>query len=125
MEKILIIDDDQDQLFLLQTILKRNGLLVCTAQSEQEIYATIAREHPKLILMDVLLSGADGRIICRRLKASSYRSIPVIIFSGHPGAQKNYAEFGADDFLPKPFREKTLLKKLSRFVQVDKGEVAG
>lgn len=125
MEKILIIDDDPDQLLLLQHILKRHGFLVCTAQNEQEIYAIISRENPKLILMDVLLSGADGRMICRRLKASSYRNIPVIIFSGHPGAQKNFAEFGADDFLAKPFFETTLLKKMSRFVKVDKGEVAG
>lgn len=125
MEKILIIDDDPDALLLLQRILSRYNFKVITAEHEQQVYAKIPVENPALILMDVLLSGSDGRMICRKLKSSSYKHIPIIIFSGHPGAQKNFAAYGADDFLAKPFQEKALLEKMSRFVTVDKGEVAG
>lgn len=123
MEKVLIIDDDPDALLLLQQILKRNGFDVATAIHEPQVYAQVTAWQPHLILMDVLLSGADGRMICRKLKASSYKHIPIIIFSGHPGAQKNFAECGADDFLPKPFQEKSLLEKIARHLTADKKQV--
>lgn len=120
MEKILIIDDDLDALVLLQQILKKKGFAVSTAVHEQEVYTKVASEGPDLILMDVLLSGADGRMICRKLKTSAYGNIPIIIFSGHPGAQKNFTEYGADDFLPKPFQEKALLDKVGKFLAAGK-----
>ena len=120
MEKILIIDDDPDILFLLQHILSKNGFIVSTAVQEQQVYAKVASENPDLILMDVLLSGSDGRMICRKLKSSAQGHIPIIIFSGHPGAQKNFADCGANDFLPKPIQEKALLEKVARHLTAGK-----
>lgn len=113
MERILIIDDDPDALTVLQLILSKKGYQVITAVHEAQILEQIAYRKPDLILMDVLLSGADGRHICRRLKNSVHKEIPIIMFSAHPGAQKNMHEYGADDFLPKPFQEKDLLQKVS------------
>ena len=120
MKKILIIDDDPDALSLLQRILKKHGFEVYTARQEDEVYKQVAAQTPDLILLDVLLSGADGRTICRKLKASFHKHIPVIIFSGHPGAQKNYVECGANDFIPKPFREGAMLKKIQQHLSVEK-----
>lgn len=120
MKKILIIDDDPDALLLLQRILKKHDFEVYTAVQEDEVYTQVAAWLPDLILIDVLLSGADGRTICRKLKASVYKHIPVIIFSGHPGAQKNYAEYGANDFMPKPFQEKALLEKVQQHLAAQK-----
>ena len=120
MKKILIIDDDPDALLLLQRILKKHDFEVYTAVQEDEVYTQVAAWLPDLILIDVLLSGADGRTICRKLKASVYKHIPVIIFSGHPGAQKNYVEYGANDFMPKPFQEKALLEKVQQHLAAQK-----
>jgi DNA-binding response OmpR family regulator len=120
MKKILIIDDDPDALLLLQRILKMHGFEVDTARHENEVYTQVAARRPDLILLDVLLSGADGRTICRKLKSSPYKHIPVIIFSGHPSAQKNYAECGANDFILKPFQEKAMLEKVLRHLSVQK-----
>jgi CheY-like chemotaxis protein len=116
MERILIIDDDPDVLTVLQMILKRRGYQTVTAVHEQEVYQLVNSEKPDLILMDVLLSGADGRHICRNLKSSDHKNIPIVMLSGHPAAQKGMQEYGADDFLPKPFRETDVLKKIEKFL---------
>jgi DNA-binding response OmpR family regulator len=113
MEKILIIDDDPDVITVLQLLLKKKGYLVATASREGEAYEQVATFHPDLIVMDVLLSGVDGRDICKKLKSTeNLKDILIIMFSGHPSAQKNYAEFGADDFLPKPFQSARLLERI-------------
>lgn len=113
MDKILIIDDDPDTINLMQAILKKRGYQIATALQETQAYQQLNQFQPDLILLDVLLSGVDGRIICQQIKNDEHlRHIPVIIFSGHPGAQRNIKDFGADDFLAKPFREQDLLEKI-------------
>jgi DNA-binding response OmpR family regulator len=62
-----------------------------------------------------LLSGSDGRELCREIKAGETTgNIPVIMFSGHPGAAIQFETYGADDFISKPFNTEALLKKLSQ-----------
>ena len=104
MKKILLIDDDPDVITVLQLMLKKKGYEIGTASREDEAYMQVDLFEPDLIVLDVLLSGVDGREICKKLKASEkFKHIPIIMFSAHPGAQKNMEDFGADDFLPKPF----------------------
>ena len=68
---------------------------------------------PDLIVLDVLLSGVDGREICKKIKhTESWKHIPVIMFSAHPSAQKNMENFGADDFIPKPFQSEKILERI-------------
>jgi len=115
MAKILLIDDDPDIRTVMGMVLKREGYEVETASRREEALAKIAAEKPSLILLDVLLSGSDGRELCRQLKADDdTRHIPVIMFSGHPGAALQFESYGADDFITKPFHTETLLEKLSR-----------
>lgn len=112
MKRILIIDDDPDLVSVLQLMLKMKGFIVAAAPNESQVWQQVGAFNPDLILMDVLLSGADGRTICRQLKDSEFKQIPIIMFSAHPGAQKNMTSYGADDFLAKPFQEKDLLQKI-------------
>ena len=113
MRKILIIDDDPDVITVLQILLKKNGYEVATASREGEAYQQISNFRPDLVIMDVLLSGVDGRQVCKSIKNNaSWKHIPVIMFSAHPGAQKNMKDFGADDFIPKPFEGNKLLERV-------------
>ena len=113
MKKILLIDDDPDVIAVLQVLLKKNGYEVASASREEEAYNQVKFFKPDLIVLDVLLSGVDGRIICKKLKSSSAsKHIPIIMFSAHPGAQKNMEEFGADDFISKPFESNKLLERI-------------
>jgi DNA-binding response OmpR family regulator len=113
MKKILLIDDDPDVITVLQVLLKKKGYEVATASREEEAYNQVKLFEPDLIVLDVLLSGVDGRTICKKLKnTSASRHIPIIMFSAHPGAQKNMEEFGADDFISKPFESNKLLERI-------------
>ena len=113
MQKILIIDDDPDVITVLQLLLKKKGYEVATATKEGEAYKQLDAFAPNLIVLDVLLSGVDGREICKKIKHSDkWKHIPVIMFSAHPSAQKNMEDFGADDFLPKPFQSEKILERI-------------
>ncbi|MES2774000.1 MAG: response regulator [Bacteroidota bacterium] len=101
---LLIIDDNEDILFMLQTMLQMKGYKVSVKNNMEQLYEYIERVHPDLILMDMLLSGADGREVCKYLKSDGLlASIPVIMISAHPNAEKECLEAGANYFLGKPF----------------------
>jgi len=115
MAKILVIDDDPDIRTVLNILLKKQGHLVETAAREEEVSDKVSQFQPDIILLDVLLSGADGRAICQRIKATKESShIPVIMFSGHPGAAGKIDTYGADDFISKPVNTDTLISKIQK-----------
>lgn len=120
--KILIIDDDPDIRMMVRSLLVKQGFEVETASHKEEAFERIASFGPTLILLDVLLSGSDGRTICREIKSNSDTSnIPVIMVSAHPSASEKFREYGADDFLGKPFTGEILLQKVRKSL----GEVNG
>jgi len=113
MQRVLIIDDDPDVITVLQLLLKKKGYAVASASREDEALQQIEAFKPHLIVLDVLLSGVDGRTVCKKIKNTEHwKHIPVIMFSAHPSAQKNMQDFGADDFLPKPFQGEKLLERI-------------
>ena len=113
--KILVVDDDPGILDAVSLILDESGYLVETAMKGDEIFEKVQKFHPELILLDVLMSGKDGRDICRKLKADeSTKEIPVIMVSAHPTAGKGALECGAQDFLAKPFDADELIAKIEK-----------
>lgn len=113
--KILIVDDDLDILAVMQLLFKTRGYDVVTISRGEEVFDRIKTFHPNLILLDVLISGNDGRDICRRLKSqSSTKTIPVVMFSANPKAAETIQEYGADDFIHKPFEVTELLQTLNK-----------
>src|SRR5437763_524588 len=111
-KKVLVVDDDPDILDALQFLLEFAGYDVKTTEKGE--YAENLRDTngglPDLIILDVLLSGKDGRLICQKLKSQQdTKHIPIIMISAHPNAQQSVAAVGADDFMPKPFDADELL----------------
>ena len=116
MPKILIIDDDPDVRSLMNSLMKKQGYEVQTASRREEAMNILKQFQPSVILLDVLLSGSDGRELCQEIKAiEKMKNIPVIMFSAHPGAGENIGSYGADDFISKPVNTEVLLKKLFEF----------
>jgi DNA-binding response OmpR family regulator len=116
-KKILVVDDDQDILEPLSLLLEEEGYNVKLLSDGKETYKQVDMFKPNLILLDVLLSGADGRIICRKLKDNKATNpIPVIMMSANPNAEKNSESFGADKFIPKPFEADTLLRLIKEYI---------
>jgi DNA-binding response OmpR family regulator len=116
--RILIIDDDPDIRSLMDIALKREGYVVETASRKEEVMEKLEQFQPSVVLLDVLLSGSDGRTICKEIKESDQsKNITVIMVSAHPGAADNISSYGADDFIAKPFNVNTLLTRLNDILE--------
>ena len=90
MQKILVVDDDIDILALVKMTLTMNGFDVSILSRWENIDNTIHNFEPDLILLDVSLGGADGRDICKKLKAEKEtKHIPVILFSANIEMEKS------------------------------------
>lgn len=115
---ILVLDDDPDICSMLKMVLDYHGYGAVDADGEEKATEILANNHVDLIIMDMLLSGADGTDICRRLKQDEQRSsIPILMFSAHPNAEKICLEAGADDFISKPFEMNELIDKIIFFLE--------
>ena len=113
MSKILVVDDDTDILSVMEILLTMKGFEVEVTTKGENTFSKIETFKPDLILLDVLISGHDGRTISRKLKSDKdTRHIPIIMFSAHPGAAATIAEYGANDFIAKPFDVTNLLQKV-------------
>lgn len=113
MNKILVLDDDRDILSLVETILSMCNFHVKTIFQWGEIYNKIEEFKPDLVLLDVMLGGADGRDICKKIRlAKESENIPVVLFSANPEMRKHIKECMAQDFLAKPFQIADLIKTI-------------
>ena len=114
MPKILIIDDDKDLLDITQALLAKQGFVVETNLNWDDALKKIETFEPQLILLDVFLNGVDGLDICKQLKSMPHtKHIPVLIFSAYPRvAESVIYEYGADDFIAKPFEVNDLITKM-------------
>jgi len=116
-KKILVVDDESDILEFLQIILEEEGYDVLTSDKGEFLEQLHNGGLPNLILVDVLLSGKDGREIVKHLKSQDEtKHIPVIMFSAHPSAEETAKQAGAEDFLAKPFDVDVLLTKIVRLL---------
>jgi CheY-like chemotaxis protein len=116
--KILVIDDDLGILEALDALLQEEGYRTeVSTKNGEYVEASIERELPDLIILDILLSGHDGREICKRLKSDERtRHIPVMLISAHIKGEASAMEAGADAFLAKPFDISDLLDKVAELL---------
>ena len=114
--KILVVDDNEDNLDLIEAILSEEGYEnIMRATSAEEMFEILKREKPDLILLDIMLPGMDGYEACRRLKQSEeWRDIPVIMVTAKtsPEDLKRGFEVGAIDYIEKPINDVELLARV-------------
>lgn len=117
-KKILVVDDEPDILEFLQIILEEEGYIVVTTDKGEYVEKLHNGGLPDLILLDVLLSGKDGREIVKALKSQEEtKAIPVIMLSAHPSAEHTARQAGAEDFMAKPFEIDALLSRIAGHLQ--------
>jgi CheY-like chemotaxis protein len=115
MTKILVVDDDKSILDVVSIILKDYGYKVIAESNGNETIRKVRKYKPNLILLDILMSGVDGRNICKRIKTDkSTKNIPVIMISAHPNSESSAYESGANAFLAKPFKIDDLISTVEK-----------
>jgi CheY-like chemotaxis protein len=115
MARILYVEDNEDNVYMLSARLKRKGYEVIVATDGEQGVALARSDAPALILMDLSLPVLDGWEATRRLKAlAETRNIPVIALSSHAMAGDREAALaaGCDDFDTKPVEFTRLLGKI-------------
>ena len=119
--KILVIDDDEGILDAFEAMLDDPQFVVTTAL-QADIIDTLTKDTlPDLLIMDVLLSGTDGRDICKHLKQNPLtKNIPVVMISAHPKAESGVKKSGADAYLKKPFEMDDLFAIFGKFLPMYK-----
>lgn len=119
-ERILVVDDQPQNIRLLEAVLAPYGYALSTATSGEEALAKIASDRPDLILLDVVMPGMSGYEVCRRIRADeSMRFLPIVMVTASPEQDKVEAiESGADDFIPKPFDKHELLARARSLLRI-------
>lgn len=115
MTRILYVEDNDDNLYMLALRLETIGYEVITATNGADGIATAAAERPDLILMDLDLPVVDGWEAIRQLKADpATRNIPIIALTAHAmaGDREKALAAGSDDFDTKPVELDRLLAKI-------------
>jgi two-component system OmpR family response regulator len=110
---IVVVDDDHEIRTLLAEYLEKNGLRVSVARDGKEMRRVLGRARVDLIVLDVMLPGDDGLTLCRELRASS--QVPIIMLTARNEDVDRILglELGADDYVPKPFKPRELLARIT------------
>ncbi len=116
MRKILVADDDPAICDAVKFMLEEEGYNVSTTVDGETI-TKMKKDYPDLLLLDIWMSGQDGREICKYLKSHpATKQIPIIIISASRDVAKSAREAGANDFVAKPFAMDELLGKIAKYV---------
>ncbi|MDW7711360.1 MAG: response regulator [Deferrisomatales bacterium] len=113
--KILVVDDNPDNVELLSKRLVAAGYRTCEANDGEEALLRVAEEHPDLIILDVMMPKLDGFEVCRRLKTEDgTRAIPVIMLTAKREVPDKIRglDTGADDYVTKPFNPQELMARV-------------
>lgn len=119
--RVLVVDDVIPNVKLLEAKLTSEYFDVLCAYSGPEALDIIAREHPDIILLDVMMPGMDGFEVCRRIKADPATThIPVVMVTAldQPSDRVAGLESGADDFLTKPVQDVALFARVRSLVRL-------
>lgn len=114
---ILVVDDDPDIGIMIKMMLEYKGYRVSVATRADEAEEMLQEETFDLLIMDMLLSGANGIDLCSALKKNpGTAQLPVMMISAHPNAKEICMKAGADEFISKPFDMQEILSKIQHLV---------
>ena len=117
MEKILIADDEQLMRQLVIDFLKPEGYEILEAVDGKEALDIYDKEHPDLVLLDVMMPGYDGWTVCREIRRESTVPIMMLTAKGEEIDQLFAYDLGADEYITKPFSPKILVAKIKALLR--------
>jgi CheY-like chemotaxis protein len=115
-KSIWVIDDDAAILEVICIILEQENFECVISKDAHELLKLLPKKKPALILLDVLMSGIDGREIATTLKSDpNTQDIPIILMTADIHAEDKAKEARADDFIKKPFDIDVLIGKVKKY----------
>ena len=118
--KILVVEDNPDQLDLIRLVLEKAGFAIGTAANGSDALVKTRSISPDLIILDLMLPGLNGFDICETLRKNpATASVPIIMLTGLCSQFGRLAglESGASDFLTKPFKVEELVSKVDKLLR--------
>ena len=115
-KRILIADDDEGIVDAVTLILQVMGYEVDFTYDGGAVIDAV-KKRPDLILLDIWMSGHDGRDICKQLKNDpEFKEIPILMISASRDIRQSALDAGANDFMEKPFEMDSLLNKVTHLL---------
>ena len=113
-DHVLVVDDDRGIRELVCAYLEKQGLRATGAADGREMRAALQRFTPDAIVLDVMLPGDDGLVLCREIRAGKHRAVPILMLTARDEETDRIVglEMGADDYMPKPFSVRELLARI-------------
>ncbi|MFZ5724082.1 MAG: response regulator [Pseudomonadota bacterium] len=125
--RVLIVEDDERLAALTRDYLSANGLAVSVVNDGLTAIQRIREDNPDLVVLDLMLPGADGLAVCREVRGTFRNPILMLTARTDDMDQVLGLEMGADDYVPKPVKPRVLLARiraLLRRVDSEGGEGA-
>lgn len=119
MKKILVVEDNEQNLYLMQYILETSGYAVVVVTNGAEAIVSAAQEKPDLILMDIQLPDIDGLEVTQRIRASEANAkIPIVAVTSFAmtGDREKALEAGCNGYIEKPIDPETFLSSIARYL---------
>ncbi len=117
MQKILVVDDEQNIIDLTRMYLEQEGFRVEVAMDGTEALVKVKESPPALMVLDIMLPGVDGFEVCRQVRADS--DMPIIMLTARDEDIDKIVglELGADDYLTKPFNPRELVARVKAILR--------
>ncbi|TAN42541.1 MAG: response regulator [Nitrospirae bacterium] len=122
MKKILVVEDNEDNLYLVSYFLRKSGYEVVEARSGEDGIAAALTTMPDAILMDIHLPGIDGLDAAKKIKESeSGCMIPIIALTSQvmPGDRERAFKSGCSGYIEKPINIEVFMSEITRHLKIN------
>jgi DNA-binding response OmpR family regulator len=121
---VLVVDDEPVVRDVVVRYLQRDGYETLEAADGEEARRIVEREDPSLVVLDVMLPGADGLELCRWIRATSDTPVVLLTALGEESDRIAGLELGADDYVTKPFSPRELAVRIGNILRRSRHDAA-
>ncbi|CAB3665552.1 response regulator [Trinickia soli] len=118
-DHILVVDDDREIRTGVVEYLRKNGLRASAAVNGREMFAQLDTSAFDLIVLDIMMPGDDGLVLCRTLRSGKHKATPILLLTARDDETDRIVglEMGADDYVVKPFSPRELLARIKAVIR--------